>query len=601
MTDLLPAPAEAILERERTLLTRLHTLLEEVGAESQTVRRLRELAESLSSLFLVVVVGEFNAGKSTVINAVFGEVVMEEGPVPTTDRITVLRYGERAESHRKGDFITERLYPAPFLKGLALVDTPGTNSIIQEHQAITEDFIPRADLVLFVTSFDRPLSESERKFLEFIRGDWGKQLVVVLNKADMAEGEADPAASLGQVLEHIRKGFSEHMGFEPRIFPVAARAALSAKQRNPQHPEEEAGWVSSGFEAFQNFLVDTLTANDRLALKLTSPLDSADVHIESVGALVRERVALLEQDEAGLEALRTRFEEKEEQLRNAFDKAVAEVDVELLEMEKRGVRFLSDTIRVSKLRLLRNRDAFKEEFARQVIRDAERRIEERTGVAVDTLLRHVYELWNETSAHIAEQHRSAEPAAATKTERDTFLYNRDEVFRDVMREANRTLDAYDLNEEARRILENARATAALFAGVQAAAVGLGAIATVVVAASAFDVTGGFVAAGVLAAFGFVLLPRQRRRAIKEFTARVDALRADLRKALQAQLDEEVAEALARVHKLVEPLANMLAAQRTLLENAQREASSLATESSAIRSDVRQQFGEAVGISENASR
>ena len=101
MTDLLPAPAEAILERERTLLTRLHTLLEEVGAESQTVRRLRELAESLSSLFLVVVVGEFNAGKSTVINAVFGEVVMEEGPVPTTDRITVLRYGERAESRRR--------------------------------------------------------------------------------------------------------------------------------------------------------------------------------------------------------------------------------------------------------------------------------------------------------------------------------------------------------------------------------------------------------------------------------------------------------------------------------------------------------------------
>ena len=136
--------------------------------------------------------------------------------------------------------------------------------------------------------------------------------------------------------------------------------------------------------------------------------------------------------------------------------------------------------------------------------------------------------------------------------------------------------------------------------MQAAAVGLGAIATVVVAASAFDVTGGFVAAGVLAAFGFVLLPRQRRRAIKEFTARVEALRADLCKALQAQLDEEVAEAMARVLKLVEPLANMLAGQRTLLENAQREASSLPTESAAIRSDVRQQFGEAAGLSEKAA-
>ena len=231
--DLLPGPAEAILERERTLLSRLHALLAEVGAESETVRRLRELAESLSGLFLVVVVGEFNSGKSTVINAVFGEVVMEEGPVPTTDRITVLRYGDRPESHRKGDFITERLYPAPLLKGLALVDTPGTNSIIQEHQAITEDFIPRADLVLFVTSFDRPLSESERKFLEFIRGDWGKQLVVVLNKADMAQGEADPAASLGQVLEHIRKGFSEHLRFRATHLSGRGPARVGGKTTQP--------------------------------------------------------------------------------------------------------------------------------------------------------------------------------------------------------------------------------------------------------------------------------------------------------------------------------------------------------------------------------
>ncbi len=597
--DLLTGAAEAILERERALLTNLHGLLTEVSADSETVRRLKELAESLSSLFLVVVVGEFNAGKSTVINAVFGEVVMEEGPVPTTDKITVLRHGERAESHRKGDFVTERFYPSPLLKGLALVDTPGTNSIVRQHQEITEDFIPRADLVLFVTSFDRPLSESERQFLGFIRGNWGKQLVVVLNKADMAFGESDPNASLAQVLEHIRKGFAEHLGFEPQIFPVAARPALAAKLKNPQGPETEVGWKNTGFGEFETFLVESLTASDRVAIKLTSPLDAADVHIRSVSSFVDEHFDVLERDETSLSALQMRFDEKEEQLRTAFGKAVSEVDVELLEMEKRGVRFLNDTIRVSKLGLLRNRDAFKEEFGRQVIRDSERRIEERTGVAVDTLLRHVYELWNETSAHIAQQRRAADPDATKPDQRDTFLYNRDEVFRDVMREADRTIGAYDLNEEARRILENARATAALFAGAQAAALGLGAIAAVVVAASAFDVTGGFVAAGVLAAFGFVLLPRQRKKAVNEFTARVEALRADLSKALQAQLDEEVADAMARVHKLVEPLSRLLADHRTLLEGARSRTASLASESATIRDEVRHQFGEPPSVATNA--
>ena len=49
--------------------------------------------------------------------------------------------------------------------------------------------MPRSDLVLFVTSADRPFSESERAFLEEIR-DWGKKIVVVLNKIDLLEDEA---------------------------------------------------------------------------------------------------------------------------------------------------------------------------------------------------------------------------------------------------------------------------------------------------------------------------------------------------------------------------------------------------------------------------
>jgi hypothetical protein len=45
-----------------------------------------------------------------------------------------------------------------------LVDTPGTNVILQRQQRLTEEFVPRADLVLFVLSADRPLTESEVSF-----------------------------------------------------------------------------------------------------------------------------------------------------------------------------------------------------------------------------------------------------------------------------------------------------------------------------------------------------------------------------------------------------------------------------------------------------
>ncbi len=64
------------------------------------------------------------------------------------------------------------------------MDTPGTNAVLRQHEAIARDFVPRSDFVLFVTSADRPFTESEREFLESIR-QWGKKVVLVLNKADL--------------------------------------------------------------------------------------------------------------------------------------------------------------------------------------------------------------------------------------------------------------------------------------------------------------------------------------------------------------------------------------------------------------------------------
>ena len=159
---------------EQAALSRLQALLERTEAEAAVIDQLRDIVEHLESLFLVVIVGEFNAGKSSVVNALFGETLMEEGPIPTTAKITVLRHGDAPLERQLSEFLVEKRLPAELLKTLSLVDTPGTNSIVTQHQEITERFVPRADLVLFITSFDRPLSESERQFLHYLREAWGK-------------------------------------------------------------------------------------------------------------------------------------------------------------------------------------------------------------------------------------------------------------------------------------------------------------------------------------------------------------------------------------------------------------------------------------------
>jgi predicted GTPase len=86
-------------------------------------------------------------------------------------------------------------HPTDWLRDINLVDTPGTNAVVQRHQELTEEFVPRSDLVLFVTSADRPFSESERAFMECIRS-WGKKVIVVVNKIDILEGGGEVAQVL---------------------------------------------------------------------------------------------------------------------------------------------------------------------------------------------------------------------------------------------------------------------------------------------------------------------------------------------------------------------------------------------------------------------
>ncbi len=583
------SPASAahdLLARERSLLGRLGELLDQAQAPDDTRRRLADLARTLDELFLLVVAGEFNAGKSTVVNALFGRRVMEEGPVPTTDKITVLKHGPEA-THRRSEFITERHFPHPLLESLALVDTPGTNSIVKEHQALTEDFVPRADLVLFVTSYDRPLSDSERTFLEYIRGAWGKRLVVIVNKADLAETEA----ALAQVLGHVRDGLARifaEAGIpdagSPLIFPVAGRLALQAKEAagGDESYRADPRWEASRFGPFQRFLTETLTEGDRLAIKLSTPLDAAATLLADTRTRLDAQRDVLTTDEKELAALNARFHEVREALAEITQRAVSDVDRELLEMEKRGTRFLDDTIRVSRLNLIRDRNAFREEFDRQVIRDAEGRIETRLGEAADALLRRVFELWNETYTRLSDLRRGAQGKAE-----GAFMYDRDEVLRDVLREARRTIDQYDMGEEARRLLENAR-SALTVSG--ATAVGIGAVAVVLIATTAFDVTGGLLATGALATLGFVVLPAQRRRAVKDFSARVDTLRAELRTGLDRELNEEVEAAVGKVRALVKPVAALALDARAALDDQAGQMDQIAADADALRADVRRQFG-----------
>src|SRR5512132_3602038 len=177
------------LREEKETLSEIRLALTEIDVPREALTTLQEAILQLDELFLVVIVGEFNAGKSALVNSLLGERVLPEGVTPTTSRVTLVKWGERIEERVVDEGYAVFTSPLPLLRQVNIVDTPGTNAVIRHHERLTEEFVPRSDLVLFTTSSDHPLTESERQFLERILA-WGKKIVFALNKADIIENEA---------------------------------------------------------------------------------------------------------------------------------------------------------------------------------------------------------------------------------------------------------------------------------------------------------------------------------------------------------------------------------------------------------------------------
>ena len=206
------------------MLEALRVILARLDAPEDDLEQLKRSLNQLDELFLLVVVGEFNAGKTAFLNVLLGKRVLKEGVTPTTSTIHLLSYGEVLLQEPVEHEVLSVHAPVDWLQEINLVDTPGTNAVIQRHQEITEQFVPRSDLVLFVTSADRPFSESERTFLERIR-EWGKKIIIIVNKFDLVAEDVDRE----QILAFVRENATQLLGIEPQIFPVSARQALDAK------------------------------------------------------------------------------------------------------------------------------------------------------------------------------------------------------------------------------------------------------------------------------------------------------------------------------------------------------------------------------------
>jgi small GTP-binding protein len=548
-----PAQQEVVRE-ERRILNDLRTSLVRFGASDENMAPLERSIEQLDELFLLVVVGEFNAGKSAFINALAGRRVMEEGVTPTTAQVTPIRIDD-----------------------INIVDTPGTNAIIREHEQITSEFVPRADLVLFVTSADRPFTETERLFLERIR-DWGKKVVVVINKVDILAGEKE----LGEVRVYVADNARRLLGVTPEIFPVSARAAFRAKTGEPQL------WPSSGFEPLERYIKTTLDQAARTQLKLMNPLGVGAALIDRYAVSTRERIAALQEDLSLLDDVESQLGFFEKDMAREFEGRMASVDNVLLEMERRGHDFFDDTMRIGRMMDLLNRSRVQEGFERQVVADAPQQIEKRVNELIDWLVDADFRQWQRITKHLSDRRRAFRERIVGQQQDDEesrpFHDERRRMVDTVGRAAQTVVDTYDRRREASLLADGARNAVAAAAAAGAGALGLGTLITIAASTAAADVTG-ILLASVVAALGFFVIPARRTKAKAEMRAKIADVRARLSEALRKQFQEEIGRTTARMRESIAPYSRFVRAEEEKLRDTDARLAQLKSDLERVRARV----------------
>jgi small GTP-binding protein len=581
------------VEDEREWLGKLQLALVRFDVPAEEKLALERSIAQLDRLFLLVVIGEFNAGKSAFVNALAGARVLEEGVTPTTTKLQILQYGETPErraDHSGADIITA---PVPLLQDLNIVDTPGTNAIFREHERLTSEFVPQADLVLFVTSADRPFTESERSFLQNIK-DWGKKIVVVINKIDLLEREEERE----QVRAFVADNARALLGTVPEIFPISARLALRRKlgEGGPERPDD-AGRIGveglapsdprrigvEGFEALERYIAVTLDQKERLRLKLLNPIGIGTRLIQTTRSTIKERSDVLRADLQTIEDIERQTDLYRSDLSREFEFRLSEIDNILHQFENRGMAFFDDTLRIGRFPDLMNKSRIQKEFEREVVADVPQQIEKQVQDVIDWMVSSELRQWQVVTEHV---NRRAQAHAGRMVGGQTtgFQYDRQKLITSVGGAANKAVDSYDREREAAAMADSVRTAVAGAALAQAGAIGLGAIVTAVATTTAADVTG-IVAAGTIAVLGMFVIPSKRKHAKAQLRQRIELMRTELMAGLRAQFQKEVDRSVRGVIDAVAPYTRFVRAEDEKLTSIDRELEQISGELSRIRSDI----------------
>jgi GTPase SAR1 family protein len=505
-----------------------------------------ELRNRMTEPFMFVIVGEVKAGKSSFVNALLGEgrEICPVAPQPLTDTIQQILYGEKEETIVVNPFLKKVLLPIEILKEIAVVDTPGTNSIVEKHQEITERFIPASDLVIFVFEAKNPYRQSAWDFLDFIHSDWHKKIIFVLQQKDLMHASELEVNEKGLYEQALKKGLEK-----PQIFSVSAKAEL------------EGHYDQSGFSSVRDYIRTHVTGGRGAAHKLHNNIQTSLHILSRIRHDLDIRIEQFKADTTFIQDIRQTLDNQEiksnnqaaqliENLLNGYDKITQTIGSELSD----GLSFPA---------LLKR--SFMGIFSKQAsIKDWLDSLSKKLELHLNAELRTKL---NDGVVDLADSIQQMAKMIDLKIKAsNTFIKNDSYIFEDIAEKRSATLR--DLQEAFARFMsrtenftdpklfpENASVSPNIAAGSGAAIVGV--ILMAATNMTVFDITGGLLT-GIGLLFAGITAGTQRRKIVQGYYDEIARGRNSMLEALEHKLQSYVRIIKSRIGDNFSELDAMLA-------------------------------------------
>ena len=521
------------------------------------------LLTNIREPLLFVVVGEVKAGKSSLINALFGQEIARADVLPATDRVCIFRYGQTEKQIELSPKLIEYHLPIPFLRDFNIVDTPGTNTMVAEHQTITENFVPRADLILFVFSVVNPWTQSSWEFLKFVQKKWLKHVVFVLQQADLRAPK-----EVAVIRRHLQESAVERLGTTVPVFAVSARKALLAGTGGTDDERLRSESQLGDLERQINLIVSEA---ETAMLKFRSARQTAQVILNEISQQLEQSMDVITRDETRLDRIRQFIQTRQQQTGRQISGLLREVEKLCRSCVEEGYRLLQTRLSFWRTwRLIWSRSDWQREFQMELEMKLRQRVQPEVEHAVQMLEVELRGVWPQLNDTVDSLLTSDLRSQAPRTMHD-FGQQRRELLQAVHLALVERAAGKSAEERLAQLFTETSTRLRVPAGV-AAASGLVAIIAAMSSAAVADITG--ILAVSAAATGSIVVLRQRHKILQVYSDQMAGKCREVIDLIEQQLKHAVDLFYQEITVAFEPLAAFCESRRREYEPQLQRASEL---------------------------